>query len=139
MHHANPDMHSHMCSDIRNESSSLRFKNTYDLANIMQMSLQKIELELCARCTIFLLRNHMTKIMATHALVDVLHKLNATLRGSILTYRDQIGTNLAALRFANRIVESKRTAYDIDETELPVSKTKKSSKRKRKQSSVWIT
>ena len=97
------------------------------------MSVQKIELELCARCTVFLLRSHMSKIMATHALVDVLHKLNSTLRSSILTYRDQIGTNLAALRFANRLVESKRTAYDIDEDiASSANGAKKNSKKKRK-------
>ena len=111
----------------------------------------RTETEVCARCVVFLLRCHQVRLVASSnetadspalpsiPLSELLASLQAELRTAISSYRDVIGTNLAAVRYSLRRMESKRSAHHIEDTEdrplLPdPSTTKKKKKRKKKAS-----
>ena len=94
-----------------------------------------MEVEICARSVIFLLRCHRPRILSTLAtgaagglaggvrvgetaenegfyippLADIVEELKGTLRTSLLSYRDMMGRNLAALKHMARDVDAKRS------------------------------
>ena len=61
--------------------------------------LQNKSVELCCKCTFFLLRVHHNQIVAHKVLVNVIESLNKTTREVIKGVKDVIGFNLAALKF----------------------------------------
>ena len=61
--------------------------------------LQNKSVELCCKCTFFLLRVHHNQIVAHKVLVKVIESLNKTTREVIKGVKDVIGFNLAALKF----------------------------------------
>ena len=99
------------------------------------MSRVGIEIEICARSVIFLLRCHHPRILSTLSvgsrgglssglvvgetadnegfpippLVDIINEIKETLRRNLLVYRDVVGINLAAFKHILRDVEAKRT------------------------------
>jgi hypothetical protein len=101
----------------------------------VQMSRVGIEIEICSRSVIFLLRCHHARILSTMSLgsrgglgtgtmvgetadnegfsipplSDIISEIKDTLRASVLSYRDLVGTNIAALKHISRDVEAKRT------------------------------
>lgn len=61
--------------------------------------LNKKSVELCCKCTFFLLRVHHNQIVANKVLVNVIESLNKTTRQVVKEVKDVIGFNLAALKF----------------------------------------
>ncbi|KAL5264853.1 hypothetical protein ACHWQZ_G005807 [Mnemiopsis leidyi] len=61
--------------------------------------LRKQSVELCCKCTFFLLRVHHNQIVANKVLVNVIESLNKTTRSVVKEVKDVIGFNLAALKF----------------------------------------
>lgn len=107
------------------------------------------ETELCARCVVFLLRCHQVRIVSSSDLLvadpssssapiplsTLLTQLQEVLRGSISSYREVVGTNIAAVRHSLRVIEAKRSAFHIDDEEAAaglVSTTSVDSRKKKK-------
>lgn len=88
-----------------------------------------VEVELCWRCVVFVLRIHHTQIVANRTLITTLEKLRSRLRDRLLEYRDLLGFNLAALGHLKRQVEEDKNAYVID---LPTDQEDGSRKKKKK-------
>lgn len=87
------------------------------------------ETELCARCVVFLLRCHQVRVVSSSDLTvadpsntfsslplsELLAQLQELLRGAISSYRDIMGTNIAAVKHSLRAIEAKRSAFHIDD------------------------
>ena len=61
--------------------------------------LNKKSVELCCKCTFFLLRVHHNTIVANKLLIPVIESLNKSTREIVKEIKDVIGFNLAALKF----------------------------------------
>ena len=78
-----------------------------------------VEVELCWRCIVFVLRIHHNQIVANRALVTTLEKLRSQSRERLTGYRDLLGYNMAALGHLKRQAEADRNAYVIDMNATP--------------------
>lgn len=61
-----------------------------------------VDVELCSRCAIFMMRVHQAQIVAHHAMFKPIQHLQQVLRGQLTAQRDMVGKNLAGLRFLKR-------------------------------------
>ncbi|CAE7844925.1 unnamed protein product [Symbiodinium microadriaticum] len=129
------------------------------------MSRVGMEVEICARSVIFLLRCHHPRILSTlgmgaagglggtvrvgetadnegfqiPALPDIIEELKDTLRSSVLAYRDMMGRNLAALKHMARDVEAKRSMNQfLDEVPDDRSPRAVAPTKKRKKSQGYV-
>jgi len=75
-----------------------------------------MEVELCWRCIVFVLRIHHTQIVTNRALITTLERLRSQLREKLIGYRDLLGYNMAALHHLQRQQEAAKNAYVIDIT-----------------------
>ena len=75
-----------------------------------------LEVELCGRVTIMLLRHHMAQISSSiHSgeLQGLIRQLSQLLKTKVGHYRETLGTNLAGLRFIDRSVKRRQEDSDV--------------------------
>jgi len=87
------------------------------LAMLLQLAQRSLDLEQCARITVFLLRCHYAQISVTAELVPVLLDLKALLVTRLSEYRGLIGCNVAGLKIMHREVKEDASAYFVDFSE----------------------
>lgn len=136
--------------------------HVFDFLSIVdniQMSRVGIEIEICSRSVIFLLKCHHARIVSTLSLgsrgglgagtivgettdnegfpipplADIISEIKDTLRSLVLSYRNLVGTNIAALKYILRDVEAKRTInqYLGDLPDVPAASSVSKKKRKK--------
>ena len=102
------------------------------------MAKRGLDLELCCRSAVFLLRVHFAQIVAARALLTEVSELQQVLRGAVGDYRGMLGTNLAGIRFLSRAEADRKLAFvgmgsGLDDE--PPSSALGQGKRKKKKSS----
>jgi U3 small nucleolar RNA-associated protein 12 len=108
--------------------------------------IQGIATTLTSNMLSYLLRIHASQIVATKALRPLLLSLRGHLRQALLRQRNQIGYNLAALKFIKRQEEEARTAdfyergereqWAEDEIQVMKERIQSGENRKRKRISI---
>ena len=109
---------------------------------LIEMSQQsKYDMELCCRCSVFLLRCHFQQIVAARAFIQEIQDLQSAVRSNITSLRTLVGTNLAGLRHMKRAHDEDNLKYLNGAADLPLvptvlesqqGKTKGSKAKKRK-------
>ncbi|CAM9524371.1 unnamed protein product [Discosporangium mesarthrocarpum] len=101
----------------------LPFTQVESLARYLARLLAEgLEVELCARCAIFLLRVHQAQIVANRTMVGVLDLLRTHLRQQLEASRDTVGRNMAGLKLLSRSIESEKNAYVMETEEDRLAK-----------------
>lgn len=78
------------------------------IAMLLQLAKKGLDLELCCRSAVFLLRCHFQQITAARALLPEVAELQAVLRGAVGSYTNLLGTNLAGLQYLGRAVAERK-------------------------------
>lgn len=87
-------------SELEESLLVLPFHYICDILTILnECLLNKKSVELCCKCTFFLLRVHHNQIVANKALIGVIESLHRSTREVVKEVKDVIGFNLAALKF----------------------------------------
>jgi U3 small nucleolar RNA-associated protein 12 len=81
------------------------------ISMLLELIQQGLELELCTRCAVFLLRCHQAQIISTSSLLQEMLALKQIIRESVGDYRDLLGTNIAGLKYINRLIQSKKRSF----------------------------
>eukprot|EP00903_Cladosiphon_okamuranus_P011942 g11216.t1 len=101
----------------------LPFSQVESLANfLVKLLAAGLEVELCARCTVFLLRVHQARIVSTGSMVVVLDALRTNLRRQLEASRDVVGRNMAGLRILGRLADQDKNAYLMESGEDHLAK-----------------
>lgn len=82
------------------------------------------EVEKCTRCLTFLLKIHHNQITSNKVLVSTIESLKLHTRQSVLQLKDQVGFNLAGLRFLQQQLQMKDVMFFEDATEKLKKKQK---------------
>lgn len=61
-----------------------------------------LDIELCTKCAIYLLRCHQAQLLSTHSLLPEMLELHDLISKSINSYRSLVGMNLAGLKNMKR-------------------------------------
>ena len=69
---------------------------------LIELSKKGFDLELCCRASVFLLRCHFAQITSSRVLVSEILELRDLIRQNVGSFRDLIGTNLAAIKHIKR-------------------------------------
>jgi len=77
---------------------------------LLELAKKGLDLELCCRSAVFLLRVHFAQLVSARALVEQVAELQLVLRNAVGEYRTLIGTNLAGLKFMSREIEERKVA-----------------------------
>lgn len=98
------------------------------------------DVELVAKCCLFLFRAHQPRIMATSSLAPEVAILSETLRSNLASWRRLVGTNMAALRYSQKLIEDEKSdkfafREEIMTMEGPEKKGGKGKQNKRKSDS----
>lgn len=86
-------------------------------------------IELCARCTFFLVKTHNSQISSTKSLLDTLHSLKENTRKQLQKVKDVIGFNKAAMNHLKRDLESS-SSTDIFDSAAKFEEVQKRKKQK---------
>jgi U3 small nucleolar RNA-associated protein 12 len=86
-------------------------------------------IELCARCTFFLVKTHNSQISSTKSLLDTLHSLKENTRKQLQKVKDVIGFNKAAMNHLKRDLESS-ISTDIFDSAAKFEEVQKRKKQK---------
>jgi len=107
--------------DLEQALLILPFHYVRRLVNILLVLAEHgLDLELCVRCAVFLMRCHQPQILATQALLEEILSLQKVIRLNINDYRTLIGTNMAGLRYLSNVVDEKKISFDTaPEASLP--------------------
>ncbi|CAB1116366.1 unnamed protein product [Ectocarpus sp. CCAP 1310/34] len=101
----------------------LPFSQVESLANfLVRLLAAGLEIELCARCAVFLLRVHQARIVSTGSMVVVLDALRNNLRRQLEASRDVVGRNMAGLRILGRLAEEDKNSYLMESEEDRLAK-----------------
>lgn len=73
---------------------------------------------LTCRILFFILKTHHRQIVATKTMRTMLDSVRVNLRAALLRQKDQMGFNLAAVRFVGAAVEAGKTCEYVDEEAL---------------------
>jgi U3 small nucleolar RNA-associated protein 12 len=96
---------------------------------LIALSKLGLDLELCCRASVFLLRCHFPQITSSRVLVPEILELRDLIRENVGSFRDLIGTNLAAVKHIKRSVADK--AEDFATIPSPDPEAESSNKRRR--------
>lgn len=115
--------------DLEQALLILPFHYVRRLVNILLVLAQHgLDLELCVRCAVFLMRCHQPQILTTQSLLEEILSLQKVIRLNINGYRTLIGTNMAGLRYLTNVVEDKKISFDAEPEAAPLPPPKKSKK-----------
>ncbi|KDO29053.1 hypothetical protein SPRG_06108 [Saprolegnia parasitica CBS 223.65] len=92
---------------------------------LLQLIAAELEVELCCNSILFLVKVHHNQIVANASLLGELDTLWHSLRTNLVSAKNQIGFNLAGMKYIKRQVEANKTGYF---EEPPAKKTKKVTK-----------
>lgn len=73
---------------------------------LIKLARRGLDIELCAKCSVHLMRCHQTQLLHTSSLLPQMLRLRNILTESIGSYRTLIGMNVAGLRNAKRRLDS---------------------------------
>ena len=68
----------------------------------MQLARRGLDIELCARCSVHLLRCHRSQVLHTHQLLAEMLALKEIIATSVDKYRGLVGVNTTAVRAMKR-------------------------------------
>merc|ERR1712048_37698 len=91
------------------------------------------EIELCSRCLVFLLKIHHNQITTNQVLLSTIESLRLNARASVESLKDQVGFNLAGLKFLQAQLEEKDITFFGDASE----KINENKRKKRKKMLVF--
>ena len=74
---------------------------------------ENVEVELCWRCVLFLLKTHHHQLLHCRDLVPALAELRGMLKERLRTYRDGLAMNSAGLKLLKREIEEDKNAFVI--------------------------
>ncbi|MDP2436666.1 MAG: WD40 repeat domain-containing protein [archaeon] len=78
--------------------------------------------DLTMRTLLYLLRIHHAQVISTPSMAAVLRELHASVRSVLVTHKDQVGFNLAALKFSEAFIRDRSSvAYRALTSEKPVA------------------
>ncbi|CAM9439987.1 unnamed protein product [Hapterophycus canaliculatus] len=101
----------------------LPFSQVESLANfLVRLLAAGLEVELCARCAVFLLKVHQARIVSTGSMVVVLDALRTNLRQQLEASRDVVGRNMAGLRILGRLADQEKNAFLMESEEDRLAK-----------------
>ncbi|CAM9454408.1 unnamed protein product [Scytosiphon promiscuus] len=101
----------------------LPFSQVESLANfLVRLLAAGLEVELCARCAVFLLKVHQARIVSTGSMVVVLDALRTHLRRQLEASRDVVGRNMAGLRILGRLADQEKNAFLMESEEDRLAK-----------------
>jgi U3 small nucleolar RNA-associated protein 12 len=108
------------------------------VAMLLQLARQGLEIELCTRCAVLLLRCHQQQIITTRSLLDQITALRQVLCASIASYRTLLGTNLAGMKMLTAITTEKMMSFgpSSEELQLSAANSGRSKKKKSKKTST---
>jgi U3 small nucleolar RNA-associated protein 12 len=87
---------------------------------LIEMSQQsRYDVELCCRCSVFLLRCHFQQIVAARAFIQEIQDLQTAVRFNITSLRTLVGTNLAGLRHMKRAHDEDNLKYLSGAADMP--------------------
>ena len=99
-----------------------------NLIHYFQLARRGLDLELCTRCAVQLLRSHQLQIITTRSLLDEIKEMQDILQLSVGCYRAMIGINVAGLLFMQKIQQQKAVENVTFADEFPAGKSKKAKK-----------
>ncbi|UIZ24004.1 hypothetical protein KXD40_008169 [Peronospora effusa] len=94
---------------------------------LLQLISSHLELELCCRIVLFLLRLHNSAICARVGLFNELELLWQRLRSQLVENKSRIGFNLAGLKYLKRTIDEERTGF-VQQIAATSGRTKKKRK-----------
>jgi U3 small nucleolar RNA-associated protein 12 len=74
---------------------------------------ENVEVELCWRCTIFLLRTHHHQLLHCREMVLTFAKLRGVLKEKLRAQRDGLAINVAGLRLLKREIDEDKNAFVV--------------------------
>lgn len=78
---------------------------------LIDLSRRNFELELCCRASVFLLRCHFAQITSSRVLVAEILELRNLIRENVGSFRDLVGTNLAAMKYIKRSLDDQKEDF----------------------------
>jgi U3 small nucleolar RNA-associated protein 12 len=88
------------------------------LSYLVRLMGEGVEVELCWRVAVFLLRLYNAQVVANRALIGTLTKMRGPLRAQLEKHRDMMGFNAAGLRLLKRELEADKNSRIEDEEPL---------------------
>lgn len=112
-------------SDLEQALLVLPFHTVVRLVRLFCKLCQRgTDVELVGKSLLFLFRAHQPRLMSTQTLAQELATIATLLRDNLSSYRLSVGTNLAALRFVQRVTEERRqgqSSFQTDVLEAPIA------------------
>eukprot|EP00794_Sanderia_malayensis_P000233 gene233-850_t len=113
-------------SEIEESLIVLPFSYVIDLLKIINRWVENSwEIELSSRCLFFLLRIHHNQIVANQVLLDTILSAKQIVTSKLKEIKDQIGVNMAGLKYMQSEMESNSMVFFADATEKLKKKKKK--------------
>eukprot|EP00795_Rhopilema_esculentum_P017672 gene17672-9326_t len=113
-------------SELEESLLVLPFSYVIDLLKLINnWIMNSWEIELCARCLFFLLRVHHNQIVTSQVLLDTIDASRKLVTTKLRERKDQIGFNIAGLKFIQSEMEANSTVFFEDVTEKLRKKKKK--------------
>jgi len=113
-------------SELEESLLVLPFSNVMDLLQLINLWMQNTwEVELTSRCLFFLLRIHHGQITSNEVLLTTIESIKDNSRSCIQELKDQVGFNLAGLRYIQSELELKNVSFFGDAKEILKKKKKK--------------
>lgn len=95
--------------DLEQALLTMTFPSVVRLLSMLSNMLSKgLDVELCGRCSVYIMRCHLSQLAVNPALRSQVEALGETLKGLVGDYRSLLGTNVAAMRFLVQHAESNR-------------------------------
>jgi len=113
-------------SELEESLLVLPFSYVIDLLRLINRWVHNSwEVELCARCLFFLLRVHHNQIVANQVLLDTIESSRNIVTKQLKEIKDQIGFNIAGMKFIQSEMEAKNFVFFADASEKLKKKKKK--------------
>lgn len=90
---------------------------------LIQLAKYPADIEMVVNTAVYLVRLHLPQIQSTEALTDEIIQLKEVLSTSVMKYRNMVGSNIAALKYVQRVMETKKNEgllYSDPATIVPV-------------------
>jgi len=102
------------------------------ISMLLQLALRGLDIEMCSRCCVFLLRCHFSQIVSTQSLLEEIAALEDIVRDSVGDFRSMVGTNAAGLKVMARQEDERKSAFKFGEPDPEPEPKKKEGRQKNK-------
>jgi len=99
---------------------------------LLELARRGLDLELCTRCVVMLLKAHQAQIVSTRSLLSEISEIQDILLTSIGSYRSVIGTNIAGLKFMHKVDSERVKSIGFGEEAAVAVVTPTAEKRKKR-------